>query len=150
MNVAIGSDHGGFQLKELIKTELSSQGIVFTDFGTHSTDSCDYPEIAFEVAEAVSRGDFARGILICGTGIGMCIAANKVPGVRAALCHDVFSARATREHNDSNILTMGERVVGPGLAVLIVQTWLGTDFSGDERHQRRISKIERYLVEGGE
>jgi len=150
VNVAIGSDHGGFQLKELIKTELSSQGIVFTDFGTHSTDSCDYPEIAFEVAEAVSRGDFARGILICGTGIGMCIAANKVPGVRAALCHDVFSARATREHNDSNILTMGERVVGPGLAVLIVQTWLGTDFSGDERHQRRISKIERYLVEGGE
>lgn len=149
MRVAIGSDHGGFQLKELIKKELFGPELEFMDFGTHSTDSCDYPDIAFAVAEAVARGEFARGILICGTGIGMCIAANKVPGVRAALCHDVFSARATREHNDSNILTLGERVVGPGLAVMIVQTWLGTAFSGDERHKRRLAKIERYSVEGG-
>ncbi|MBO8126100.1 MAG: ribose 5-phosphate isomerase B [Firmicutes bacterium] len=144
MKVAIGSDHGGYTIKELLKRELSKEGIEFTDFGTFSTESCDYPDYAFKVAEAVARGEFERGILICGTGIGMSIAANKVKGVRAALCHDVFSAEATRLHNDSNVLTMGERVVGPGLALKIARTWLNTEFSGEERHRRRIDKITDY------
>lgn len=144
MKVAIGCDHGGYNLKEYLKRELSADGIQFTDFGTTNTDSCDYPDFAFKVGEAVANGQADRGILICGTGIGMSIAANKVPGVRAALVHDVFSAEATREHNDSNVLTMGERVVGPGLALKIAQTWLGTQYSQGERHKRRVDKISAY------
>jgi len=140
MRVALGCDHGGFALKEEIKKTLNEQGIEFKDFGTHTTTSCDYPDIALPVAKAVSGGEFDRGILICGTGIGIGIAANKVKGIRAALCHDTFSARASREHNNANILTMGERVIGRGLALDIVDVWLKTEFSGG-RHQRRVDKI---------
>lgn len=140
MKVALGSDHGGFNLKEAIKGLLSDKGVPYTDFGTDSTASCDYPDIARPVAEAVARGEYDRGILICGTGIGMSITANKVRGVRAALCHDTFSARATRQHNDANVLCLGGRVIGPGLALDVVATWLGTDFEGG-RHARRVEKI---------
>ncbi|MGO0123401.1 ribose 5-phosphate isomerase B [Desulfothermobacter acidiphilus] len=140
MKIAIGSDHGGWQLKQVVRRFLEEEGLEYRDFGTHSPESCDYPDIAFAVAEAVARGDFDRGILICGTGIGMTIAANKVPGVRAALCHDTYSARMSREHNDANVLGLGERVIGPGLALEIVRTWLAASFAG-ERHRRRVDKI---------
>lgn len=140
MKIAIGCDHGGFQLKTAIIQYLKDKGFAYQDFGTYSEQSCDYPDIAIAVAEAVAANDFDRGILICGTGIGIGIAANKVPGIRAALCHDTFSAHASREHNDANILTMGQRVIGPGLALDIVDIWLHTAFEGG-RHQRRIDKI---------
>lgn len=140
MKVAIGCDHGGFHLKETIKDVLKDMQIEFTDFGTYSTESVDYPDIAAPVANAVAAGEYDRGILICGTGIGIGIAANKVDGIRAALCHDTFSAHASREHNNANILTMGERVIGPGLATDIVKIWLTTDFAGG-RHERRVAKI---------
>lgn len=142
MKVALGSDHGGFKLKEEIKRYLEEKGIEYKDFGTYNTDSCDYPDIALPVAEAVAQGQYTRGILICGTGIGIGIAANKIKGIRAALCHDTFSARASREHNNANILTMGERVIGRGLAMEIVDIWLQTEFSGG-RHQRRVDKISQ-------
>lgn len=140
MRIAIGSDHAGFNLKELIKKHFKGEGICFVDFGTNSTEAVDYPDIARPVAESVARGETRFGILICGTGIGMVIAANKVPGVRAALCHDVFTARAAREHNDANVLTLGERVTGAGLACEIVRTWLQASFQGG-RHERRVNKI---------
>lgn len=140
MRIALGSDHGGFVLKEEIKDYLEESGIEYKDFGTHTNDSCDYPDIALPVAKAVANGEFDRGILICGTGIGIGIAANKVHGIRAALCHDTFSARASREHNNANILTMGERVIGRGLALDIVDIWVNTKFAGG-RHQRRVEKI---------
>ena len=138
--IAIGSDHGGFELKEEIKSFLLKEGYEVKDFGTNSNNSCDYPDYALPVAEAVVAKEFEFGILICGTGIGIGIAANKVPGVRAALCSDTFSAHATREHNNANILTLGQRVVGPGLALDIVNTFLNTKFEGG-RHQDRIDKI---------
>ena len=141
MKLAIGSDHGGFRLKEAIKTYLLAHDYEVTDFGTESEDSCDYPDFALPVAEAVAKGEYDRGILICGTGIGIDIVANKVKGVRAALCHDTFSAEACRNHNDANILTMGERIVGEGLALKIVETFLNSDFEGG-RHQRRVDKIK--------
>ena len=141
MKLAIGSDHGGFRLKETIKTYLLAHDYEVTDFGTESEDSCDYPDFALPVAEAVAKGEYDRGILICGTGIGIGIVANKVKGVRAALCHDTFSAEACRNHNDANILTMGERIVGEGLALKIVETFLNSDFEGG-RHQRRVDKIK--------
>ena len=141
MKLAIGSDHGGFRLKEAIKTYLLAHDYEVTDFGTESEDSCDYPDFALPVAEAVAKGEYDRGILICGTGIGIGIVANKVKGVRAALCHDTFSAEACRNHNDANILTMGERIVGEGLALKIVETYLNSDFEGG-RHQRRVDKIK--------
>lgn len=140
MKVAIGSDHGGFNLKEAIKPVLEQLGVTYEDYGTHSIEAVDYPDIAERVAHDVASGKFDRGILICGTGIGIGIAANKVPGIRAALCHDTFSAHASREHNDANILTMGERVIGPGLAADIVKIWLSAEFEGG-RHARRIAKI---------
>ena len=140
MKIAVGCDHGGVNLKDEIIKYLSSEGIEFKDFGTYTEASCDYADIAFPVAKAVVAKDFDFGILICGTGIGIGIAANKVPGVRAALCSDTFSAHATREHNNANILTMGERVVGKGVAIDIVKTFLSAQFEGD-RHQRRIDKI---------
>lgn len=140
MKVAIGCDHGGYQLKEEIKRYLQDSGTEYKDFGTHSEQSCDYPDYAKLVAGAVAAGECTCGILICGTGIGMSIAANKVPGIRAALCHDCFSAKATREHNDSNILCLGERVIGRGLAMEIVKIWFSTAFTGG-RHQKRIEKI---------
>ena len=141
MKLAIGSDHGGFRLKEAIKTYLLAHDYEVTDFGTESEDSCDYPDFALPVAEAVAKGEYDRGILIWGTGIGIGIVANKVKGVRAALCHDTFSAEACRNHNDANILTMGERIVGEGLALKIVETFLNSDFEGG-RHQRRVDKIK--------
>lgn len=140
MLVAIGSDHGGFNLKEDIKEFLTDKNIAYRDLGTFTTDSVDYPDFAVKVAQAVVSGECERGIVICGTGIGVSIAANKVKGIRAALCHDVFSAKMSREHNDANVLTMGERVIGRGLARMIVETWLETEFAGG-RHSRRVEKL---------
>jgi ribose 5-phosphate isomerase B len=140
VKIAISSDHGGNNLRKEIMELLEELQISYEDFGPQTTDSVDYPDYAKPVAEAVASGAFNRGILICGTGIGMSIAANKVKGIRCALVHDVFSAKATRCHNDSNILAMGERVIGPGLAREIVQAWLNTDFEGG-RHTRRVEKI---------
>lgn len=140
--IALGSDHGGFALKAEIIKHLEKRGLEYKDFGTYSEESCDYPVYGKAVARAVAAGEYEKGIIICGTGIGISIAANKIPGVRAALCGDCFSAQATREHNDANILALGARVVGPGLALKIVDTFLDTPFSGDERHRRRISMIE--------
>ncbi len=140
--IGIGSDHGGFELKEKVKKHLEERGLEYKDFGTYSADSCDYPVYGRAVAKAVASGECDRGILICGTGIGISITANKVKGIRAALCSDCYSAQATREHNDANILAMGARVLGDGLALKIVDTFLDTPFSGDERHIRRISMIE--------
>ncbi len=144
MKLALGADHGGFLLKEEIKKHLEDKGYQVKDFGCYSTDSVDYNETAISVAEGVSKGEFDRGILVCGTGIGMSIMANKVNGIRAALVHDLFTAEATRAHNDSNVLTMGGRVIGGGLALQIVDVWLETEFSKQERHERRIGKINKY------
>ena len=140
--IAIGSDHGGFPLKQAIIKHLEERGETFQDFGTYTEESCDFPIYAKKVADAVASGEAEKGILICGTGIGISITANKVPGIRAALCGDCFSAEATRLHNDANILALGARVVGEGLALKIVDTFLDTPFSQDERHIRRIAKIE--------
>lgn len=140
--IAIGSDHGGFALKQEILAYLQREGLAYHDFGCYEEKSCDYPEIGKAVARAVASGEYEKGILICGTGIGISIAANKIKGIRAALCTDCFMAQATREHNDANILAMGGRVIGPGLAVKITETFLNTEFSHDERHVRRISQIE--------
>ena len=140
--IGIGSDHGGFALKEAIKKHLEERGLEYQDFGTYSSASCDYPVYGRAVAKAVAAGECELGILICGTGIGISITANKVPGVRAALCSDCFSAEATRLHNNANILALGARVLGEGLALKIVDTFLDTPFSNDERHVRRISMIE--------
>ena len=143
MKIAIGSDHGGYELKQAIVEHLEKTGVQFCDFGVFCNESADYPDIAVQVAEAVARGEFARGLLFCGTGVGISIAANKVPGIRAANCHDVFSAQMSREHNDANILAMGGRVIGPGLAAMIIDVWLATEFTGG-RHGRRIGKIAEY------
>ena len=140
--IAMGSDHGGFELKEKLMEHLSERGLEYKDFGTYSSASCDYPVYATAVANAVASGECDRGIIICGTGIGVSITANKVRGIRAALCGDCFSAEATRQHNDANVLCMGARVVGEGLALKIADTFLDTPFSNDERHIRRISMIE--------
>ncbi|GAA0320044.1 ribose 5-phosphate isomerase B [Bacillus carboniphilus] len=143
MKVAIASDHGGINIREEIKALLTELGIEFQDFGCECETSVDYPDYALPVAEKVASGEFDRGILICGTGIGMSISANKVKGIRCALVHDVFSAKATRGHNDSNMLAMGERVIGPGLAREIAKTWLTTEYEGG-RHANRIGKISEY------
>lgn len=140
--IGIGCDHGGYALKKEIIKYLEDNKVEYKDFGCYNEDSVDYPIYAKKVANAVVSGECEKGILICGTGIGISIAANKVKGIRAALCHDCFSAQATREHNNANILAMGGRVVGPGLAVKIVDTFLNTEFSNDERHIRRIEQIE--------
>ncbi|MGJ7045351.1 ribose 5-phosphate isomerase B [Thermoanaerobacterium thermosulfurigenes] len=138
--IAIGSDHGGYELKEAIKKHLEERGIEYKDFGTFSEESVDYPDYAREVAEAVASGQYEKGILLCGTGVGISIAANKVPGIRAAHVSDAFSARYSKEHNNANVLCMGGRVVGPGLAALLVDEWLDAEFQGG-RHQKRIDKI---------
>jgi ribose 5-phosphate isomerase B len=140
MRIAIGSDHAGFAMKQAIVGLLSELGHSYEDFGCFSSNSVDYPDIAQPVAEAVAKKSFDRGILICSTGIGMSIVANKVPGIRAAVCHDTFSARRAREHNDANVLCLGEWVIGPGLMREIVTTYLSTDFAGG-RHTRRLEKI---------
>lgn len=142
MIIALGADHGGVDLKNEIKTFLQTEGYEVKDFGTNSHESCDYPDIALPVAKSVVSKESNLGILVCGTGIGISIAANKVPGVRAALCSDTFSAHATREHNNANILALGQRVVGAGLALDIVKTFLNAEFEGD-RHQKRIDKISK-------
>ncbi|MGF6953259.1 ribose 5-phosphate isomerase B [Neobacillus sp. B4I6] len=143
MKVALASDHGGVNLRKEIAQLLNELGIEFEDFGCDCETSVDYPDYALPVAEKVASGEFDRGILICGTGIGMSIAANKVKGIRCALVHDTFSAKATRAHNDSNIITMGERVIGPGLARDIAEIWLTGGFEGG-RHANRIGKIGEY------
>lgn len=140
--IALGCDHGGYELKQEIVKYLEENKVEYKDYGCYDTSSVDYPEYAKKVAHAVADKEAEKGILICGTGIGISIAANKVKGIRAALCHDCFSAQATREHNDANIVAMGARVIGPGLAVKIVDTFLNTPFSNDERHIRRIAQIE--------
>ena len=138
--IALACDHGGYALMQLIKEHLDGFGLDYRDFGTFSEESCDYPVYAAEAARAVAGGECERGILICGTGIGVSIVANKIPGVRAALCSDCFSAEMTRLHNDANMLAMGARVIGPGLALKIADTFLGTEFEGG-RHTRRVEMI---------
>jgi ribose 5-phosphate isomerase B len=141
MKIAIACDHGALDMKNMLVSYLQGQGHAVTDFGTHTNASCDYPEFAAAAAQAVASGECQRGIVLCTTGIGMSIAANKVKGIRCALLSDVVSARLTREHNDTNMMAMGAGIVGNILAQQIVDTWLGTDFSGGERHQRRIDKM---------
>jgi len=140
MRIATGSDHAGLALKQGLREYLESEGHTVTDLGTHTKESCDYPDYAAEVARAVVDGDADFGLLLCGTGVGMCMAANKVAGIRAAVVSDSFSARATRQHNDANVLCLGERVVGQGLAREILAAWLDAEYEGG-RHQRRIDKI---------
>lgn len=140
--IALGCDHGGFELMQEVMAHLEKRGIEYKNFGTYTKESCDYPEFAKKVANAVVSGECEKGILICGTGIGISMAANKVPGIRCALCHDCFSAQATREHNDANVLAMGGRIIGVGHALAVVDLFLDTPFSNDERHIRRIQGIE--------
>jgi len=151
LRIAIGSDHGGFLLKDEIMKHLKEKNIDFTDLGCFTTESVDYPDIGQAVGEAVVRGEYDKGIICCGTGIGISISANKVPGVRAALCGDCFSARASIEHNNANVLALGERTIGAGLAKMIVDIWLSSEFLGG-RHGRRVDKIakieEKYCKEG--
>ena len=144
---AIGSDHGGYALKQEIMKHLSERGIAYRDYGTYSEESCDYPDYGEAVGRAVASGECERGIVVCGTGIGISIAANKVRGVRCALCGDCFSAQMAREHNDANVLALGARVLGPGLALKIVDTFLDSAFTGG-RHERRVAKL--MAIEGGE
>ena len=138
--IAIACDHGGYDYKQLIMEHLADREIEYRDFGAFSPEACDYPDYAIPVAEAVASGECEKGILICGTGIGISIAANKIHGVRAALCGDCYSAEYTRRHNDANVLTMGARVTGGGLACKIVDTFLTTEFEGG-RHARRVALI---------
>lgn len=140
--VAIGSDHGGYDLKEVVIEHLKDKGVEVKDMGCHDKSSCDYPVYGRAVAKAVADGSCEKGIVICTTGIGISITANKVKGIRAALCADTLTAKLTRLHNNSNVLALGAGVVGPNLALEIVDTFLNTEFSKDERHQRRIDAIE--------
>lgn len=141
MKIAIGCDHGALTLKNALVNHLISCGYEVEDFGTYSTDSCDYPDYAAAAAKAVAKGECDKGIVLCTTGIGVSVAANKVKGIRCALLADVWSAKMTRLHNDTNMMALGAGVVGENLAYEIVATWLGTDFSGEARHQRRIDKV---------
>ena len=142
MKLVIGCDHGALELKESVKKVLAEfDDIQVEDVGTYTGDSVDYPDIAEKVCSRITSGEADKGIVLCGTGLGISIAANKIKGIRAALCHDVFSARMSREHNDANVLAMGGRVIGFGPAGEIVRAWVTTDFSHDERHQRRIDKM---------
>lgn len=138
--IALACDHGGFALKETVKQYLDEKGLTYKDFGTYSTDSCDYPDYAAPAAHSVANGECDRGIVICTTGIGVSITANKVKGIRCALCGDVLSAEMTRRHNDTNVLAIGAGVTGQNLALKIIEVWLNTEFEGG-RHQRRVDKI---------
>ncbi len=140
MKIAMGSDHGGIHLKNHLKDYLTQKGYEVLDKGTYTEESCDYPDYAEKVGKAVTGGEAELGILVCGTGLGISIAANKIKGVRAAVCGDVYSAKMSREHNNANILALGERVTGIGLAEMIVDVWLSTEFAGG-RHARRVDKI---------
>ena len=141
MKIAIGCDHGALALKNKVVEHLQKKGYEVCDFGTYTLDSCDYPDFAEKAAKAVASGECEKGIVLCTTGIGISIAANKVPGIRCALLHETWSAKMTREHNDTNMMAMGAAVVGEMLALEIVDTWLGTEFSGEAKHQRRIDKV---------
>ena len=141
MKIAIACDHGALDLKNALVARLEKQGYEVKDFGTYTLDSCDYPDFAGAAAKAVASGECDKGIVLCTTGIGVSITANKIPGIRCALLSDVMSARMTREHNDTNVMAMGAGVVGEMLALQIVDTWIGTEFSHNERHQRRIDKV---------
>ena len=141
MKIALACDHGGLELKLAIKQHLEAEGFETEDFGTHTTDSCDYPDYAAPAARAVAEGRCDRGVLVCTTGVGMSVTANKIPGIRCALLSDLMSARLTREHNDSNIVALGQGVVGEKLALEIVDTFLATPFSNGDRHIRRIAKL---------
>ena len=141
--IAIASDHGGFDLKEAVKRHLEERGLEYKDFGTYDKNSCDYPDYGKAAAEAVASGECEKGIVICTTGIGISIVANKVPGIRCALCSETTTARLTREHNDANVLAMGGGMTGELLGNEIVDVFLDTPFSGLEKHARRISKIEK-------
>ena len=141
MKIAIGCDHGAIDLKNKVVAHLQKAGHEVKDFGTYTKDSCDYPEFAAAAARAVAGGECEKGIVLCTTGIGVSISANKIDGIRCALLSDVWSAKMTRLHNDTNMMALGAGVVGENLAMEIVDTWLGTEFSGDERHQRRIDKV---------
>ena len=141
MKISIACDHGAFEMKEAVKAHLQQQGHEVVDFGCHSLASCDYPDMIAPAAKAVANGECEKGIVLCTTGIGASIAANKVKGVRCALLHETWSAKMTRLHNDTNVMALGAGVVGKNLALEIVDTWLGTEFSNDERHQRRIDKM---------
>ncbi|MCK5388542.1 MAG: ribose 5-phosphate isomerase B [Candidatus Izimaplasma sp.] len=147
MKIAIGADHGGYSHKEAIRAHLVKRGFEVKDFGTYSEDSVDYNDYAKLVAESVRDNKYDRGILVCGTGIGMSVMANKVSGIRAALVHDLFTAEATRLHNNTNVLAMGGRVIKESLALQIVDIWIDTKFSNEERHIRRIAKIDSYKGE---
>ena len=141
MKISIACDHGAFDQKNDVKAHLTAQGHEVCDFGCHSLASCDYPDMVAPAAQAVANGECEKGIVLCTTGIGASIAANKVKGVRCALLHETWSAKMTRLHNDTNVMAIGAGVVGKNLALEIVDTWLGTEFSNDERHQRRIDKM---------
>ena len=141
MKIAIACDHGALALKNLMKKHLEEKGYEVSDFGTHTLDSCDYPDFAGAAAQAVASGECDKGIVMCTTGIGVSITCNKVKGIRCALLSDVMSARMTREHNDTNMMALGAAVTGEMLALEIADTWLATEFSGGERHQRRIDKM---------
>ena len=147
MKIAIGADHGGYSHKEAIRAHLVKRGFEVKDFGTYSEDSVDYNDYAKLVAESVRDNKYDRGILVCGTGIGMSVMSNKVSGIRAALVHDLFTAEATRLHNNTNVLAMGGRVIKESLALQIVDIWIDTKFSNEERHIRRIAKIDSYKGE---
>lgn len=144
MKIVIASDHAGFFLKEKIKDFLIQEGYEIIDVGTHSTVSVDYPEYGYKAVEKILKNEAERGILICGTGIGMCIVANRFPKIRAALCHEPFSAQMARKHNDANVLVLGGRLIGDGMAIEIVKTFLTTEFEGG-RHERRVNLIEKLL-----
>ncbi|MBP5466423.1 MAG: ribose 5-phosphate isomerase B [Clostridia bacterium] len=141
MKIAIGCDHGGINLKPVLIKYLEEKGIEYKDFGSFTKESVDYIDYAVPVCKSVLKGECDLGILICGTGIGMSIAANKIKGIRCGHCHDVFSAKMTRLHNNANVLSFGERVVGPGLMLEIVDAFINTEFCGEERHARRVNKI---------
>ena len=140
MKIAVACDHGGFRLKNVLMEDLKKQGDEVVDFGTYNDESCDYPDYSAKAARAVANGECEKGVVVCGTGIGVSITCNKVKGIRCALVHDVFSAKATRAHNDTNMIAMGQRVIGEGLALEILNAWLHTDYEGG-RHDQRIAKM---------
>lgn len=150
MKIAVASDHGGFSLKEEVTRFLGEQGVEFEDLGCFAAESVDYPDIALKLAESVAAGRHRLGILMCGTGLGVNIAANKVRGIRAAQCHDTYSARMAREHNDANVLTMGGRVIGPDLAREIVRVFVNTAHPAEPRHDRRIAMISAHENQAGQ
>ena len=140
MKIAVACDHAGLQLKNVLIEEMQKEGYEVKDFGTYTEESCDYPDYVIPTAKAVAKGEFDRGVVVCGTGLGVSMTANKVHGIRCAVCHDTFSAKATRQHNDANLLAMGQRVVGTGVALEVLKAFLETDYEGG-RHQRRIDKM---------